>query len=101
MPKTLLVAVLRVDAASGILNLCDASVETKALLVGVTGVLSTSSNPDAPRIVEAVVAGSEVGFVLTKDEVARLVDLPALGLGVARIRLSAGVLKNTLTCINR
>jgi len=61
-------------------------------------VLNTGSNPDAPRTVLTGLAGDERSVVLAEDEVAGVVDLPALCLGVARVGLSGSVLKNTLAC---
>ena len=80
--------VLRVLAADGLLNLGNASVEAEALRVGVTRVLNTGSNPDAPGSVDTVVAGDERSVVLAEDEVAGVVNLPALCLGVARVGVS-------------
>jgi hypothetical protein len=90
------VVILRVLAADRLLNLGNAGVEAKALLVGVTRVLNTGSNPDAPGSVHTVIAGDERSVVLAEDEVAGVVNLPALCLGVARVGLSLGILKNTL-----
>ena len=90
------VVILGVLAADRLLNLSNASIEAKALSVGVTRLLNTAGNPDAPSSVHTVIAGDKGSVVLAEDEVAGVVDLPALGLGVARVRVSGSVLKNTL-----
>ncbi|KAI6753647.1 hypothetical protein HG531_005816 [Fusarium graminearum] len=80
-----------------LLGLSDAGAEAVALLLAVTGVVGTGGDPDAPGVSGLETrAGHEASVVAAKDEVAVLVDLPALSLGVARVVLLASVLENTL-----
>lgn len=85
-----------VDTAGTLLEHISASREAKALLLAETGAVEASVNPDVPRLVGTVGAGDETCVVLAEDEVARLVDLPALRLAVLRDVAIAAVLENTL-----
>jgi hypothetical protein len=93
-----LVAVLGVDTADRLLNLNDAGVETKALLLVPAGVRGTSGNPDGPGVaVLGTGAGHERSVVVAEDKVSRLVNMPSLSLRVATVRSGVSVLENTLS----
>lgn len=82
------------------LNLRNASVESKTLLLAVSGARVTGSHPNGPRTIRAIGACSEAASI-GKVKVTRLVDLPALGLERLGKRGlgDSGILKNTLACI--
>lgn len=82
------------------LNLRNASVESKTLLLAISRARVTGSHPDGPRTIRAVGACSEAASI-GKVKVTRLVDLPALGLERLGERgLGDGrILKNTLAYI--
>ncbi|KAI6776006.1 hypothetical protein HG530_002764 [Fusarium avenaceum] len=72
----------RTHTAGTLLELINTSRKAKALLLTVTGTVAASVDPDVPRIAGTVGAGDETCVIRTEDEVAGLVDLPALGLAV-------------------
>jgi len=96
-PSLGLTRVLGVKAAGRVFNLSNAGVESKTLLVAVSRAGVTSGNPNGPRTIRAVGAGSETASIV-KVKVARLIDLPALCLERLGkwVLGDGGILKNTL-----
>jgi hypothetical protein len=99
-PSPSLTGVFGVNAANSVLNLSNAGVEAKTLLLAVSRARVTGSNPDVPRAIRAVGAGSETASI-GKVKVASLVNLPTLCLEcLGKLVVGdGGILKNTLSCI--
>lgn len=87
---------LGVQASVGVEALDSAGRESQASLV-TGGLVNTSVDPDAPRVVDAVGAGEEAGTV--EVQVAGVVETPAGELSVAGRRLSSSdVAELALAC---